>query len=274
MEDEIYLSDIFRVLWKNRYMIIGIFAIFVLVAGVVSFAVMSPSYRSSAIVALGNYGEPIYTSQDSAMAIMESDEYMLDVIDQLDFEVPPEEFRSLKEGIEIEPVKGSSSLLMISAVRKEKQEGKEIVDTMIRLFGERSENSYNRQQKILSDSLASTEMWLETTELDLGQTREVLMEIIEYGSGTPTMDIELRISRTLDYLQSGESRRSTLLDRELELEKQLTLLRHLEVVQETREPVAPIESKRALMVAIAGMLGLMVGVFAAFLREGLRRTAG
>lgn len=271
MEDEIYLSDIFRVLWKNRYMIIGIFAIFVLVAGVVSFVVMPPSYRSSAIVALGNYGEPIYTSQDSAMAIMESDEYMLDVIDQLDFEVPPEEFRSLKEGIEIEPVKGSSSLLMISAVREEKQEGKAIVDTMIRLFGERSENSYNRQQKILSDSLASTEMRLETTELDLGQTREVLMEIIEYGSGTPTMDIELRISRTLDYLQSGESRRSTLLDRELELEKQLTLLRHLEVVQETREPVAPIESKKALMIAVAGMLGLMVGVLAAFLREGLRR---
>ncbi len=271
MEDEIYLSDIFRVLWKNRYMIIGIFAIFVLVAGVVSFAVMSPSYRSSAIVALGNYGDPIYTSQDSAMAIMESDEYMLDVIDQLDFDVPPEEFRALKEGIEIEPVEGSSSLLMISAVRKEKQEGKEIVDTMIRLFGERSENSYNRQQKILSDSLASTEMRLETTELDLGQTREVLMEIIEYGSGTPTMDIELRISRTLDYLQSGESRRSTLLDRELELEKQLTLLRHLEVVQETREPVAPIESKRVVIVAVAGMLGLMVGILAAFVREGLRR---
>jgi capsular polysaccharide biosynthesis protein len=271
MEDEIYLSDIFRVLWKNRYMIIGIFAIFVLVAGVVSFAVMSPSYRSSAIVALGNYGDPIYTSQDSAMAIMESDEYMLDVIDQLDFDVPPEEFRALKEGIEIEPVEGSSSLLMISAVRKEKQEGKEIVDTMIRLFGERSENSYNRQQKILSDSLASTEMRLETTELDLGQTREVLMEIIEYGSGTPTMDIELRISRTLDYLQSGESRRSTLLDRELELEKQLTLLRHLEVIQETREPVAPIESKKVVIVAVAGMLGLMVGVLAVFLREGLRR---
>jgi len=98
-----------------------------------------------------------------------------------------------------------------------------------------------------------------------------LMEIIEYGSGTPTMDIELRISRTLDYLQSGESRRSTLLDRELELEKQLTLLRHLEVIQETREPVAPIESKKVVIVAVAGMLGLMVGVLAVFLREGLRR---
>jgi len=270
MEDEIYLSDIFRVLWKNRYMIIGIFAIFVLVAGVVSFAMTSPSYRSSAIVALGNFGDPIYTSQESAMAIMQSDEFMLEVIDQLDFEVPPEEFRAFKDRIEIEPVEGSSSLIVISAVTKEKQEGTEIVDTLVRLFGERSEESYDKQQKILSDSLASIEMRLETTELDLGQTREVLMGL-EDLPGTSTSDKELRISRTLEYLQGGESRRSTLLDRELELEKQLTLLRHLEVVQETREPVAPIESKRVLMVAIAGMLGLMVGVLAAFLREGLRR---
>jgi capsular polysaccharide biosynthesis protein len=270
MEDEIYLSDIFRVLWKNRYMIIGIFAIFVLVAGVVSFAVMSPSYRSSAIVALGNYGEPIYTSQDSAMAIMESDEYMLDVIDQLDFEVPPEEFRSLKEGIEIEPVEGSSSLIVISAETKEKQEGKEIVETIVQLFSQMSEESYNRQQKILSDSLANIKMRLETTELDLGQTREVLRSIEDLPM-TSTSDKELRISRTLEYLQGGESRRSTLLDRELELEKQLTLLRHLDVVQETREPIAPIESKKVLMIAVAGMLGLMVGVLAAFMRERLRR---
>ncbi len=270
MDDEIYLSDIFRVLWKSRFLIIGIFAIFVLVAGAVSFAVMSPSYRSSAIVALGNFGDPIYTTPDSAIAIMQSDEFLLDVIDDLDFEVPPEEFRTFKNSIEIEPVKGSSSLLIISAVTRERQEGKEIVDEMIRLFSQRSEESYNRQQKILSNSLASTQMRLETTELDLGQTREVLRSI-EDLPGTTASDKELRISRTLEYLQGGESRRSTLLDRELELEKQLTLLRHLEVVQETREPVAPIESKRALMVAIAGILGLMVGVLAAFLREGLRR---
>ena len=88
---------------------------------------------------------------------------------------------------------------------------------------------------------------------------------------TSTSDKELRISRTLEYLQGGESRRSTLLDRELELEKQLTLLRHLDVVQETREPIAPIESKKVLMIAVAGMLGLMVGVLAAFMRERLRR---
>jgi capsular polysaccharide biosynthesis protein len=273
MDDEINLSDIFRVLWKNRFMIIGIFAIFVLVAGAVSFAVMSPSYRSSAIVALGNFEDPIYTTPEFAMAIMQSDEYMLDVIDELDFEVPPEGFTRFKSSIEIKPVNGYQGyprLLEISAVTRERQEGKEIVETIIRLFEERSRESYNRYQRILSDNLLSTEMRLETTEMDLGQTREVLKSIEDLPV-TSTSDKELRISRTLEYLQGGESRRSTFLDQKLELEKQLALMRHLEVVQETRVPVAPIESKKVLMVAVAGMLGLMVGIFAAFLREGLRR---
>jgi len=85
---------------------------------------------------------------------------------------------------------------------------------------------------------------------------------------------ELRVSRTLDLLNSQESRRSSLLDHELALQTQLTLLRHQEVIQEAREPVAPIESKRLLIVAIAGMLGLMIGILVAFLREGLRKPVG
>jgi uncharacterized protein involved in exopolysaccharide biosynthesis len=39
MEDEIDLRDIFRVLWKRRLMIIGIFVVAVLVAGVMSFTI-------------------------------------------------------------------------------------------------------------------------------------------------------------------------------------------------------------------------------------------
>ena len=58
MDDEIYLRDIFGVLWKGRFLIIGIFMIFVLVAGVIS-VLAPPLYENSCIIALGNFGEPI-----------------------------------------------------------------------------------------------------------------------------------------------------------------------------------------------------------------------
>lgn len=268
MEDEIYLSDIFRVLWNGRYLIIGIFIIAVLAAGVISFSLMTPTYKASCIVAPGNFGDPIYTNQDSAITIMLSDEYLLDVVEQLDFEVPPEEFRGFKNSISID--KGSSSLVVISVERKSGQEGVEIIETIVELFAERSEESYNKHTDILLDELASFQRRLEIADMDVNQTRQAL-EKLEGAPGTSQTENEIRISRTLELLNGQETRRSSLEARELELQSKLALNRHLEIIQEAREPVAPMASKRALIVAVAGMLGLMVGVLAAFLREGLRR---
>jgi uncharacterized protein involved in exopolysaccharide biosynthesis len=70
-----------------------------------------------------------------------------------------------------------------------------------------------------------------------------------------------------------ESRRSALLDRVLDLQKQLELLKHLEVISPPGEPVSPIWPRKTLIVGIGGMLGLMVGILAAFLREELGRPA-
>jgi len=55
MDDEIDLRDIFRVLWNGRHLIIGVFVVAVLVAGVISFA-MPPVYKISSIITGGNFG--------------------------------------------------------------------------------------------------------------------------------------------------------------------------------------------------------------------------
>lgn len=269
MEDEIDLRDILRILWKGRYLIIGIFVIAVLAAGIINFALTTPAYKASCIVALGNYGDPIYTSQDLAASIMLSDEYLLDVIERLTFEVPPEGFRAFQNGIDVAPVEDSSDLLVISAERENGQESVEIVKAMVELFVERNKDSYNKHNKVLYDDLASTRERLEAIEMDLSQTREALEELSN-APGDPMSDNEIRVTRTLDLLNSQESKRSSLLDHELDLQKQLTLLRHLEVIQEVREPVSSVKSKTLQMGGVAGIVGLMIGIFAAFIREGLR----
>lgn len=271
MDDEIDLEDIFDVLWKSRLLIIGIFMIAVLVAGAISFA-MPSIYRVSGIVALGNFGDPVYTGQASAQGIMQSDEFLLDINQELKLNLTPNDFSALKASIKIEPVKGTDNLLEISVESKNKQEGKDIIEGMVLLFANKSEESYNKQRKILSDQLAITSENLNVLGRDINQSREVLKNI-ENASSAASVDSELRVSRMLDYLQGEESRRSTLLDHYQDLQKQLTLLRSQKIVQEPREPLSPIWPKRALIVAIAGMLGLMIGIFAAFLRKGLRKQA-
>lgn len=269
MDEEIYMHDIFDVLWRSRLVIIGIVVIAVLAAGIISFAIPEV-FRVSGIISLGNFEDPIYVGQDSASAIMRSSEFLLDVTNLLKLNVTPQNFTQFKESIKVDPIKGSDSLLEISIESQNKQEGVRIVNGIIQLFANRSQESYERSMKILSDQLATTQKELVVIERDINESREVLNNI-EKGSGASSVENELRVSRMLEYLQGEESRRSTLLDHYQDLQKKLILVRQLEIVQEPREPLSRIWPKRTLLVAIAGMLGLIIAIFTAFLREGFRR---
>lgn len=263
------LRDAFRVLWKSRFIIIGIFVMSVLVAGVMSFTT-PPTYRASCIVDLGNFNDTAYTDQAAAIAVIMSSEYLLDVMEQLKAGASDEDDPLASFRVGVDPVKDSYDLLIISVETEKREEAKKIVDTVVSLFAERSGESYHRKTGMLSEQLAITQNLLKIVENDINKTREVLKNI-EDAPGASAIERELRISRTLDYLNSAESRRLTLLDRELDLEKRLALMKGLEVVQEAKEPASPIRTNNTLMVSVAGILGLMTGVFIAFLRDALGR---
>ena len=269
MEDEIDLRDIFDVLWKRRLLILGTFIIAVLLAGVISFA-MPPVYKVSSIIAIGYFDDPAYTSQASMKNVMLSDEFLLEVFEAITPNGTSSDFRTIKGDVEVEPVKDSDRLVEISIETKKRKEGLKAVETMIEHYSVLSQNSYNRQKKILEDQLANTEQRIEVVNLEINQTREALQNM-EETSGSSAVQAEMRFSRTLDILNGKESQRSALMDRRMELDKQLMLIRNLEIVQPAREPISPIWPRKALIVGIAGILGLMLGVMAAFLREGLAR---
>ncbi|MBK7386527.1 MAG: hypothetical protein IPI63_07300 [Methanothrix sp.] len=266
MDDEIDLRDIFRILWKRRLLIIGVFAIAVLMAGVISFT-MPSVYRVSSIVALGNFEDPVYTTQASAKSIMLSDQFLIDILQQLPNSTI-NDFQKFKKSVKVESVKDSDRLIEISVETPDRREGKIAVEKMVLLYADLSENSYNKYKKILSDQLATTQERLDILNSEINQARSALQNI-QKTSGSYAVESEISFSRALDRLSSMEGQRSALIDRGLDLQKQLELLRHLEVVQPTGEPASPIGPRRVLMVAISGMLGLMVGIFAAFLLEGL-----
>lgn len=270
MEDEIDLRDIFGVLWKRRLLIVGTFIIAVLLAGVISFA-MPPVYKVSSIIVVGLYDDPAYTSQASMKNVMLSDEFLLEVFEVVKPNGTSSDFRTFKDGVKVEPVKDSDKLVEISIETKKKKEGLKAVETMIESYFVLSQNSYNKQKKILEDQLANTDQRIEVINLEINQTREALQEMEETSGSSTAVQAEMRFSRTLDILNGKESQRSALMDRRMELDKQLLLIRNLEIVQPAREPISPIWPRKALIVGIAGILGLMVGVLAAFLREGLAR---
>jgi len=50
-------------------------------------------------------------------------------------------------------------------------------------------------------------------------------------------------------------------------------MKYVEVVEAPVVPTEPVKPRRLMIISVAGMLGLMVGIFAAFLKEGLERPA-
>jgi len=269
MDDEIDLHDIFRVLWKRRLLIIGVLLVALLVAGVISFA-MPSVYRISTIVALGNFDDPVYTSQASVRSVMLSDEFLLEVFEQLHPDATGSKFTSFKNSVKIVPVKDNDNLIVISVETSERQEGLMAIEKIVQLYANRSEDSYNKQKKILTDQLADTQERLDAIYMEINQTSESLQDLQD-SSVSSTVQAEMRFSRTLDILNGKETQRNALMDHRRDLQKQLVLIRPQKVVQPVREPISPIGSRTTLILAIAGMLGLIVGIFAAFLREGLWR---
>ncbi|MDM7934092.1 MAG: GNVR domain-containing protein [Methanothrix sp.] len=232
---------------------------------------MPSVYRASCILALGNFGDPIYTSQGSAAEIMLSDGFMLDLLEQLNTSPTPDNLRALGESIAVEPVKGSERLLEISVETRDPKEAVRIAEGIVILYASRSNQSYTEQREILMERLEATRQLLDSVEESLNQTRRS-MEEVEETEGVSSLEKSLLLSYKLDYLQAAASQRLSLMDRYLDLQKQLRLLKPVEIVERPSEPLYPVRPKRTLIVAVAGMLGLMAGIFAAFLREGLEKT--
>jgi len=268
MEDEIDLRDIFGVLWKRRLLILGTFIIAVLLAGVISFA-MPPVYKVSSIIVVGIFDDPTYASQASMKNVMLSDEFLLEIFEVISPNGTSGDFRTFKDDVKVEPVEDSDRLVEISIETKKKKEGLKAVETMIERYSMLSQDSYNKQEKILESQLADAEQRLDVINMEINQTREAMQGMEETSGSSTAVLAEMRFSRTLDILNGKESQRSELMDRRMELQNQLLLIRNLEIVQPAREPISPIWPRKALIIAIAGMLGLMAGVLAAFLREGL-----
>ena len=120
------------------------------------------------------------------------------------------------------------------------------------------------------DKLAATQKNLAEVDQMVNQTGETLRKVDELP-GTTQEQIELSHSRTLQYLQNEESRRASLMNQVLESKMQFDSLENTKILMRSGEPIYPVWPPKALIVAVVGMLGLMIGIFAAFLREGLGR---
>ncbi|MBC7344271.1 MAG: hypothetical protein H5U03_02385 [Clostridia bacterium] len=292
-EDEIDLRDIILVLWRHRWFIIGVFLVSVLAASIISFA-MAPVYRVHTVIALGQYPSSIYTNPAAVREMLLSDDFLWQVVGEVQPNISEKDFQRFKDSIKVEQVKEPGILnmsiettnrkdtikvekvqepgmLRISVETTDPKEGKAVLEKMVALFKDQSRSDFEQYRQLLTDQLSSVKARLLEVEKTIRETRQNLAAL-EAAPGLTRAEKDFRRFQLLEALQGFEDQHLALLDRYLGLEKELNSLEDVKVIQSPREPAYPEKPNRTLNIAVAGVLGLMVGVLGAFVIEFFRRN--
>lgn len=283
-EDEIDLRDLLLVLWRYRKVIIGIFLFAIVVSAVFSF-LLPPVYEVKALISLGsitsNNGQTvsvILTSNNSqtvnvispaaAKEMLGSDDIFREAVENagLDLEDPLVSF--CKKGLKAEVIK-DTNFIRIAIETRDPVVGMKILNELLSVFKQKAASGFDRQMELTRSELKRLNAELAELDKNIENTKDALKKIENAADG---LTVELQRSRLLDALSRFQDQRNKLLDKKLSLEQILNSNKGIEVIEKPTIPTAPVRPRKKLNIAVGGLLGLMVGVFAAFTLDYFRRN--
>lgn len=267
--DEIDLRDIIIVIWRRRKTILSIFLVTVIAATAFAF-LQKPEYKMSSTISLGNYNSNIYRNPAGAKEVLLSDNVLMEVIKQLNLDVKPTEYRDFKKQISVDVVK-DTSFVQISVQETDRELGKKIIEEMIAIYTELSLKDYSNHEKLITQQLATVNKQIKEKEEELSLAKQFITTL-EKDPGIDETKKEIRTNEVYNYLREIDNQRITLLDRYLSLQKEKDALEHVKVINPVRIPQYPVAPQKKLIVAIAMVLGLMMGLFIAFIQDYFKRN--
>ncbi len=273
-EEEIDLRDVLRVPWRCRALILGVFMAAVVTSAVLSFFVLTPVYEVKATISLGylsptgaNPIHPLYTEPAFAKEVLLSGNLLQEVVEDLQLDISPSQFKSFKEAIQVEPLK-DTNLLRLSIETEDPAEGRAVLNKMIEIFRGRSRVQFARQRDLIKGELGRMQADLAEAEQNIKETQAALKRLAP-GTGIAA---DLQQARLLDALSRFEEQRQSLLGKEVARRQELNGIEGMQVIEAPRIPAQPVRPRKMLNIAVAGVLGLMIGVFAAFALEYFRSS--
>ena len=254
-DDEIDLRDLILVLWNYRKFVLGIFLASLLIGAVISFAI-TPVYQVKAKMALGNYavdpdnGQPLMTPETAREILLSSD-----------FQEEAWGHENNAGALNIAPVE-NTNILQFTLETSEPQRGVVLLNKLIAQFEEKTKEQYERSIELLNKDLQNTDGELQEINKSIAHTREILEN---------TSASQLQQAGLLDTLSRFLEQRDKLSERKLKTEQKLNSIEGMEVLKRPEAASSPMRPNKKLNIVVAGMLGLMVGVFMAFIVDYFRR---
>lgn len=274
MEEEISLRELIEVIWSSKWLLVGITLVAVLIAGTCSFFMLPKKYEARATIILDSkFMEEQGLSLEVYRELILTPARRDYVFDELNLEEKNYTRTAFQKSVRTEIAK-EANLVSITTTGTDP----ELIQRAVNLLGEISVSDF--RQRLIHDKereITKTEQMLEDINKTLANTPELLgikeidtsqSQVILIPSVNPLYEKlstrweEINSTLTLllaekDYMEEGLQSGG----------KGLFI-----ILQHAPRPEEAISPRPLLNIAIAGVLGLMAGVFLAFFLEYWRQS--
>ncbi|MDI6600177.1 MAG: Wzz/FepE/Etk N-terminal domain-containing protein [Thermoanaerobacteraceae bacterium] len=218
MEEEISLKELIQTLWKGRYLVIGIAIAAMIISGVLSFFVISPTYEASASLMASPINTNVNQNQQNANNISElldaltttpqmnvesyktmikSPEVINSVIKELNLDPKRYTLQSLTDSITLETVQ-NTNLILIKVKDKSPQMAADIANSL-------SKNFVSFVNQKVSEQASKTAQVLKQQEdVEAQRLDEAMTKLKEFLSQPRSVDelqseVTAKITQLTDY---------------------------------------------------------------------------
>ncbi|MBU0694262.1 MAG: hypothetical protein KKC11_06285 [Candidatus Omnitrophica bacterium] len=259
-EDEINLRDYINVIIKRKKLILAIFFMAVVFSTVVSFR-MPKVYEITSTIELGNL-DGILISKEEAKDIILNKNSLLSLIKRLNLDI---EGDSLEKSIKTEKM-DSPNLFKIAIKSSDVNTGFKIINAISANIITQGQSIYKERLLLKNERLEELNVEIKNAEDNIIRARNLISGISD-SNNISQADISLRTILLQNTLPNYESNLIALRNQRNELKLSLVNAKDFKVFDAPIKPKNPIAPNKKRIVAIAGIISLMLGVFLAFFME-------
>lgn len=276
MEEEISLRELIEVLLRGKWIVAGISFVAVLAAGVLSFFVLPEKYEAKATIMFDNkFVAQQGLSLESYKELVTDYSRIEFVYNRLELDKKGYTITSLEESIKTE-INKDAGQIEITAVGTDPK----LVQKIVNILGENSVADFKK--RLIADKereIIKAERILKSIEAELESTPKLLNNFEIKNQGAQQV---IQIPEVNPLFEKLSARWDDLNYSVFQLEAEKKYLEEgLEsggnglyiMLQKAPLPKEPVAPRKMLNMAVAGVLGLMVGIFLVFFLEFWRKSA-
>jgi uncharacterized protein involved in exopolysaccharide biosynthesis len=251
-DDEIDLRDVIKTLIKQK---VSIFIVFLLIflAGFSYAFLVRPVYKAESIIKIGQISQPLLSQEEATRQLLSRD--ILSPVIKLDRGLT---FRKVKEVLRVNGIK-NTNLVEISFEDKDPEFAVRVLDIIGRRFIETNNVLYNSAIRLLDEEIEGLTL----------RKVNIAKEVQTLKAKEPSFSDSFLIWNTL---MNYEQVYSGLEQRLYDLKSTRNFVQEFCFFELPFSSEIPVRPKKKLVLAVSGLLGLILGVFIAFIRETSQKT--